>query len=239
MHANPRRVLEVGTALGHMTANLTRWTSEDARVFTIDLVRGMSRVAPGAVEQQIEVPEHADWGRFANHFGTAHKAFFITADTMTYDFERVAPIDFAFVDGAHDLEHVLNDSGKVYEALAPGGWLVWHDFDSPVPWVKVREAIERAGFAEAVVHVEGTEVAFLRKGDAEQGGDGAGISGNQSGVSVAGAESATSQDNGLKPRAGQGTPVASVRSANHLHSHPDAQELGEESDDRVCSSFGE
>ena len=51
--------------------------------------------------------------------------------------------------------------------MAPGGWLVWHDFNSPVAWVKVREAIERAEFAEVVVHVEGTEVAFLRKGDRE------------------------------------------------------------------------
>src|SRR5271166_3133357 len=56
VHANPRRVLEVGTGLGHMTANLTRWTGDDARVFTIDLVRGMSRAAPGAGEQQGEVP---------------------------------------------------------------------------------------------------------------------------------------------------------------------------------------
>ena len=114
-------------------------------------------------------------GRLANHFGTAYKAFFITADTMTYEFERVEPIDFAFVDGAHDLEHVLNDSGTIYEALAPGGWLVWHDFKSPVPWVKVREAIERVGFAEAVVHVEGTEGALLRKQRAEPGLDDAGI----------------------------------------------------------------
>ena len=166
-HARPRAVLEIGTALGHMTANLTRWTGDDARIFTIDLVRGMSRATPGAVEQQGEVPDRADWSRFANHFGKAHKAFFITADTMTYDFGRLAPLDFAFIDGAHDEDHVLNDSGKVYEALARGGWLVWHDFNSPVPWVKVREAIERMGFAEPVVHVEGTEVAFLRKGDLE------------------------------------------------------------------------
>src|SRR5271166_2038006 len=118
LHARPRNVLEIGTALGHMTANLTRWTGEDARVLTIDLVRGMSRAAPGAVEQQVEVPSHADRGRYANHFGMAHKAFFISADTMTYDFGRIAPVDFAFIDGAHDLEHVLNDCGKVYEALA-------------------------------------------------------------------------------------------------------------------------
>jgi predicted O-methyltransferase YrrM len=146
-HAD-REAWEIGTVPGHLTANLTRWTDKDARVFTIDLVRGMSRVAPSAVEQQFEVPEQADWGRFAHRFGTAHKAIFITAATMTYDFGRIAPLDFAFIDGAHDLEHQLNDCGKVYEALAPGGWLVWHDFNSPAPWVKVREAIERAGFTE-------------------------------------------------------------------------------------------
>ena len=93
LHARPSRVLEIGTGLGHMTANLTRWTGEDARVFTIDLVRGMSRAEPGAVEQQGEVPSHEDWGRFVNRFGTAHKAFFITADTMTYDFGRIAPLE--------------------------------------------------------------------------------------------------------------------------------------------------
>src|SRR5262245_41807913 len=164
VHARPRRVLEVGTALGHMTANLTRWTLDDASIFTIDSVRGMTRAAAGAAEQQVEMPSRADLGHFADHFGKAHKVFFITADSMTYDFGRLAPLDFAFIDGGHDLEHVLNDSRKTYNALAPGGWLVWHDYNSAVPWVKVREAIERIGFAEPVVHVEGTEVAFLRKG---------------------------------------------------------------------------
>ena len=110
------------------------------------------------------MPPRAEWGRFADHFGAARKVFFITADTMTYDFGRLKPLEFAFLDGGHDLEHVINDSRKAYDALAPGGWLVWHDFGSAVPWVKVREAVERMGFAEEVVHVAGTEVAFLRKG---------------------------------------------------------------------------
>src|SRR5439155_23498659 len=65
-----------------------------------------------------------------------------------------------------DLGHVLNDTCKVYEALAPGGLLVWHDFNSPVAWVQVRPALERAGLAEAVYHVEGTQVAILHKAPA-------------------------------------------------------------------------
>ncbi len=164
-HAAPSRVLEIGTALGHMTANLTRWTPADSSVFTIGLVHGMRRTAPGAAEQRGDTPTHGEWARFANHFGTAHKAFFIMADSMTYDFGRLAPLDFVFIDGAHDLEHVLNDSRKAYDVLVPGGRLVWHDFGSPVPWVRVRQAVEQIGFAEDVAHVEGTEVAFLQKAE--------------------------------------------------------------------------
>ncbi len=164
-HARPRRVLEVGTALGHMTANLTRWTPDDALVFTLDLVRDVARLAPGAAEQEVEVRPRSERGRLANHFGTGHKLLFVTADSLTYDFGRLAPLEFAFIDGGHDLEHVLNDSRKAYEALTPGGWLVWHDFDSPQPWIKVRQAIETIGFAEPVMHVEGTEVAFLKKAE--------------------------------------------------------------------------
>ena len=48
LHARPSRVLEIGTALGHMTANLTRWMPEHSRVFTIALVRGILRAVPGA-----------------------------------------------------------------------------------------------------------------------------------------------------------------------------------------------
>jgi glycosyltransferase involved in cell wall biosynthesis/tetratricopeptide (TPR) repeat protein len=160
-HARPRRVLEVGTALGHMTANLTEWTPDDAHVFSLGIVCGMAN--GGAPEQGYEAPDRADFGRLADHFGKAHKAYFIVADSRHYDFGRLAPLDFVFLDGGHDLEHALSDTRRAYDALGPGGWLVWHDFDSPMPWVRVREAIDRLGLPDLVLHVAGTQVAFLRK----------------------------------------------------------------------------
>ncbi len=53
-HAQPRRVLEIGTAFGHMTANFTEWTPDDAHVFSLGIVRGMA--ARGAAEQDNEAP---------------------------------------------------------------------------------------------------------------------------------------------------------------------------------------
>jgi len=103
-HARPRRVLEIGTALGHMTANFTRWTLDDAQVFSLGIVQGTDKAAAGAPEQQVEHPTRNEFARFADHFGKAWKALFITADSMLYDFGRLAPLDFAFIDGGHDLE---------------------------------------------------------------------------------------------------------------------------------------
>jgi hypothetical protein len=106
VYARPWRVLEIGTALGHMTANLTRWTADDAEIHTIDMLQGIH---------------------------------------------------------------------------------------SPVPWVKVREAIESLGFNEPVAHIEGTEVAFLRK-QAGQAETSTGNAGNgQEGQETAGARNTSPQ----------------------------------------------
>lgn len=160
-HAQPKRILEIGTAEGHMTANLTQWSPDDAHVFTVGVVDDL-QIGTSAL-QRYEDPPRGAFGRHANAFGKAHKVFFITADSMRYDLKRLVPLDFAFIDGAHDFGHVLADSRNVYDALQPGGCIVWHDFNSRTPWVKVREALEEAHFTEKIHFVEGTEVAYLHK----------------------------------------------------------------------------
>jgi glycosyltransferase involved in cell wall biosynthesis/GT2 family glycosyltransferase len=166
-HARPRLVLEIGTALGHMTANLTEWSPESARIVSLGIVRGMPVL--GALEQVGEAPRPEDLGRLAGHFGKRDKAEILAADTRAFDFARLEGLDFAFIDGGHSLDQVVHDSRAVYETLSPGGWLVWHDLDNPAPWVEVRRAIEQLGFREVVRHVDGTMVAFLRKGEGETG----------------------------------------------------------------------
>jgi glycosyltransferase involved in cell wall biosynthesis/predicted O-methyltransferase YrrM len=162
--ARPKRILEIGTALGQMTANLTEWSSDDAVVFTLGAVADLPIAVAGP--QRYETPSRQDFGRLANAFGKVAKVLFITADSLGYDFRRLEWIDFAFIDGGHDLQHVLADSSNVYEILRPGGLMVWHDFTSPAAWVEVRRALERLRFAEPIVHVAGTTVAFLRKAEA-------------------------------------------------------------------------
>jgi glycosyltransferase involved in cell wall biosynthesis/tetratricopeptide (TPR) repeat protein len=159
--AQAKRILEIGTAQGYMTANFTEWSLDDAAIFSLGAVSDLPIVMPAA--QRAETPGRDAFGRHANHFGKVSKVCFITADSLAYDLARLAPLDFAFIDGAHDLRHVLADTCKVYQALRPGGWLVWHDFGSSVPWVEVNRALAHLQFVEPISHVTGTTVAFLQK----------------------------------------------------------------------------
>lgn len=159
-HADPKSVLEIGVAEGHMIANFAKWTSEDARIFGIGLAAESKR---SSLQQAREDPLAAGFGRLATKFGGAGRIELFESDSATFDFGRIGPIDFAFIDGARDFEHVRSDSRNAYAILKPGGYLVWHDFDSASPWIEARRAIESLPFPEPVHHIEGTEVAFLRK----------------------------------------------------------------------------
>jgi len=155
------RILEIGTAFGHMTVNLSEWSVDEAKIFTMGIVDDQPPACP--MQQRGEITTRGQSGQHANHFGKGHKVTSILADSLSYDFKQLAPLDLVFIDGAHDLEHVLNDSLKTYEALSLNGYLTWHDFNSTTPWVEVRQALEQTNFDETIYYVIGTQVAFLQK----------------------------------------------------------------------------
>ena len=159
-----RRILEIGTAAGHMTANLAEWSPPDATIFSVG-VAGEAAGTAGPADQRYEIPPASAFGVQANAFGKAGKVRLINADSRAFDFGPLALLDFVFVDGGHDFETALSDTRKAYSALRPGGVLAWHDFESLTPWVEVRAAIEAFAPDEPVHHVTDTEVAFLIKGE--------------------------------------------------------------------------
>jgi predicted O-methyltransferase YrrM len=163
-YQRPRRVLEIGTAEGHMTANLTAFTPADAIVYSMGIV-AEDGAKSGTQAQEYEVPRRDQFAKHLNHFGTAHKAQLITADSRTYDFARLTPLDFVFVDGGHDYQTARSDSLRAYHSLRHGGLLVWHDLPSPTLWVEVEKAVADLAFPEPIYKIAGTGVAFLLKGE--------------------------------------------------------------------------
>src|SRR5262249_44056432 len=61
-YARPRRIVEIGTALGHMTANLTEWSPDEAVITTVGIVADLQ--APTEQPQRYETPDRASFGCF-------------------------------------------------------------------------------------------------------------------------------------------------------------------------------
>jgi hypothetical protein len=96
--------------------------------------------------------------------GHAAKVMLTTADSRTYDFGRLAPVDFAFVAADRDPGAVRTDTLGAYAALRPGGCLAWYAAGGTgtEPLGGVAGSL---GLPEPVHRTAGAEVAYVFKGE--------------------------------------------------------------------------
>ena len=129
MHkCSARRVFEFGTHRGVSTSQLAANLPGDGEIFTLDLPREDTTT-------QFEVDNQAEH-EVAN-FPTKgdlipeplrKKVTFLSQDSARFDPKTyLSSLDFVFVDAAHTIEYVRNDSEKAWAMLRPGGIVAWHD----------------------------------------------------------------------------------------------------------------
>ena len=172
-HLCPRRVLEIGTTAGHMTAHLTAFTPSDALVYSVRLTAEEVPPAPpvgfrprsDAAPRDRAVPHPGACAPVLDHFGTAHKALRITTGAGTFDATRLAPLDLVYAQGESDRASGRANSLAAYTARRPGGYLVWHDGRGPIGWGAGERSRAELPFPERIYRVAGTRVAFLIKGE--------------------------------------------------------------------------
>jgi predicted O-methyltransferase YrrM len=166
----PETVFEIGTFDGRTTLNLAANTS--GNVFTLDLpASGRSTAAfpldPGDGRY---ISKPGSGARFA---GTqeARRITELYGDSATFDFSPwEGRMDMVFVDGAHSLEYVLNDTDRALRLLRPeGGVILWHDYDACFNGVtEALNEVARSGLD--VRRIEATSLAILILDDSERAG---------------------------------------------------------------------
>ena len=131
---NPTTLFEIGTFDGRTTLNLAANSSQDAKVYTLDLPQeGLSEtrlsLEPGE-EKYIEKKKSGS--RYLNT-DCEKKITQLYGDSATFDFSPFFDaIDFIFIDGSHSYEYILNDSEQVLKLLRNRkGIILWHDYDKP------------------------------------------------------------------------------------------------------------
>jgi predicted O-methyltransferase YrrM len=113
-------IFEFGTWKGNTTYYLT-FASEEAFVTTLDLP-----------PEDLSAAE--DIGSVFVGSDREHKINQILCDSHKFDIEPYRnKMDLIFVDGDHTYEGVKNDTEKAFQMLAPGGIIIWDDYEPKNP----------------------------------------------------------------------------------------------------------
>lgn len=128
------RAFEFGTHRGVSSAQLASNLPDNGQLFTLDLPRKDTRthftVDDAAEKEVANFPVKGDLIPDA----LRKKITFIEQDSATFDPTPYAEsMDFVFVDAAHTIEYVVNDSEKAWAMLKPGGIVAWHDCRAQSP----------------------------------------------------------------------------------------------------------
>jgi predicted O-methyltransferase YrrM len=123
-----RSVFEFGTYKGVSITQLALNLPQGAQVYTLDLPdkAGPTRYA---ITDPHDVMIARDNGKGSLVPETIRPRIqFLKQDSAQFDESPLAgSIDFVFVDGAHNLDYVRNDSEKGWRMVRPGGIIAWHD----------------------------------------------------------------------------------------------------------------
>jgi predicted O-methyltransferase YrrM len=138
-----RRILEVGTYRARSALAL-HLNCPDAKIvsFDIQVLRSPYREALNGISN-IEL---------------RHASFSDSVDIL-----KAEPrFDMIFIDGAHDIDSVCDDSRLAFEILAPDGIIIWHDYRRSGYFTRelmVPEALELIRGDRRLFHVQGTTCA--------------------------------------------------------------------------------
>ena len=160
---------EFGTATGKTTYLIARNLPAGGRVVTITLAPEQATAYADAAGDSEEAGQ---WARNESAFttflysGTDAEARVtqLFGDSKTFDEQPyVGKCDLIFVDGSHAYSYVLSDSRKALAMLAPGGVVLWHDYNGPERAADVYRALNELSSELPMVHLYGTTLVAYRK----------------------------------------------------------------------------
>lgn len=125
---NAKEIFEIGTFHGYTTLHLAMNSTDDARIYTLDLgEEARASLGVTKIDRQV-IQERADHCCFADHPASA-KIQRLYGDSANFDFSSFAgKVDLFFIDGAHSYEYVKSDTENALKCCHPGSAIAWHDY---------------------------------------------------------------------------------------------------------------
>jgi predicted O-methyltransferase YrrM len=173
----PKVIFEFGTFLGYSTALFLKNSSPECRVISVDLGDVAEEVSGAAHYSEAELRK--DDRKNDNHLRLVQskqgpyylkglteidqaRLTLIHQDSRSLNVKGNGledQVDLVFVDGGHDLETIVSDSGLAKAMIGEDGVIVWHDFNSQIHG-DVTRYIDGASKQDLILSIPNTMLAI-------------------------------------------------------------------------------
>jgi Methyltransferase domain len=138
----PGDVLEIGALTGAGSRVLGEWAQEHGRVLIVvdifapgtDTTQNTDDRMMADIYREV-LGSHDNWELFAHNTAPITRMIVYRMPSRCVVFPSEQRLCLAFVDGSHIYEDVLRDAGLAWNALSPGGWCGFDDYDHDLPSV--------------------------------------------------------------------------------------------------------
>lgn len=153
----PRTILEIGTYYGYLTLGLFV-NAIYADVYTIDIYKEMKIKVPFYQKLEVLPKSKVGWA-FRNKIPGIHQILGDSRNVNTYPILKGKTVDFAFIDGNHSFEAVLQDTRNVLKFVRKNSIIFWHDFDD---MTEVKMALNNLIYTDRlkIFYIDKTLLAF-------------------------------------------------------------------------------
>lgn len=159
-----RRIFEFGTFTGATTRAMLLNAPAGSKVWTIDLDAVERAAAKGLNAWNRTIDDQLVGSRLRGS-EEALRVQQILQNSLEFDPQPWrGSMDLVYVDGSHGYNHVVNDTCKAFEMLAPRGIILWHDYPN---FAGVRNHLEELPASHRPTRIRDTNLAIFGRTNAE------------------------------------------------------------------------
>lgn len=130
----PKEIFEIGTYNGFTTYHFALNSSDDCKIYTLDLPSGFNANGLKGYSYDdlmvVELSMKYAQNRIFHKYSEKVKINELFGDSSSFDFSPyVGRMDLVFIDGNHSYDFVKSDTENALKMLSDNGIIIWHDYD--------------------------------------------------------------------------------------------------------------
>jgi predicted O-methyltransferase YrrM len=160
----PKKVFEIGTFMGRTTSVFILNAPDDAKVVSLDLPidADVERNATSTyLPTDVDLVKQRRVGSFLSDLNLTNRYQQVLCDSLAFDpVPHRQSVELGFIDGAHTLRYVQNDTEKMATMMADRGLVFWHDYGGKGRFRELTEYLNRLSREISIYRAPNTTLAW-------------------------------------------------------------------------------